>query len=166
MKKIFITLILLIILTPVAVSAKITAKCTIEKITQHKLLVTFSWEVTVYSDKNWDACDLTISFHDIRGHEIHSISERIELKTGKNIFEGHEIVHTDVWERIRKHVATIDCVFRSQATGAGFCPARVSLIFFFHNILFRHFMPDSIHLTCGNPLHKASLSRPGSMIST
>ena len=122
-KKVFIFSIFMIILTAAAVSAKITAHCTVEKIAQHKLLVTFAWEATVHADKGWDACDLKISFHDARGKEIHSVTERIALKKGKNIFEGHEIVRAFIWERIRKYTTTIDCVFRSQTSDVRFCPA-------------------------------------------
>ena len=83
----------------------------VKKIRQHDLVVTFSWKVTVVSDKTHDACDLKISFKDERGQEIYLVRETLRLIPGPNIFEGHEICRSELWERITRSVATLDCVF-------------------------------------------------------
>ena len=112
MKKISILCFLIVFLiSSPAVIARLSVKCDIEKIAQHELLVTLSWKVSVYSDKDWDACDLIISFKDSQGHKIHTLSERLRLKAGPNSFTGHEICDTKIWKRTERYVATLDCVF-------------------------------------------------------
>ena len=111
MKKIFIFCFLLFFLMVPALVAGPIVDCDVKKISQHELLVTFSWEVTVQSDKDWDVCDLTISFHDGEGHEIYAVFDRLEIKIGSNYFSGHEICSTKTWNRIEKYLTTLDCVF-------------------------------------------------------
>jgi hypothetical protein len=91
--------------------AKPVVECEVKKVAQHKLLVTFAWKAVITSDKNWDACDLTISFLDSRGREVYVIRERVHLKVGKNAFEGNEICDSEIWRRMRKYITTLDCVF-------------------------------------------------------
>ena len=111
MRKTFIFCFILIFLMASAANAKPTVKCNINKIAQHKLLVTFTWEITVYSDKNWQVCELVISFRDGKGDEIYTVQDRLKLKIGPNSFMGHEICDTKIWGRIKKYVTTLDCVF-------------------------------------------------------
>jgi hypothetical protein len=94
------------------VHAKPKVECEIKKIAEHSLLVTFSWQVSVNSDKAWDACDLKISFRDSKGLEIYTLKETIALKVGQNAFSGTEICHADIWKRVVKYVTTLDCVFQ------------------------------------------------------
>jgi hypothetical protein len=91
--------------------AKPVVECEVEKVAQHKLLVTFAWKATITSDKGWDACDLSISFLDGKGREVYRIQERLNLKVGKNSFEGDEICDSAIWQRMRKYITTLDCVF-------------------------------------------------------
>jgi len=83
----------------------------IREVARHQMLVTFSWDVTIDSDKSWDGCDLKISFHDGKGNEMYAVKEAISLKVGRNAFNGTEICSVDIWKRVAKYVTTLDCVF-------------------------------------------------------
>ena len=83
----------------------------IREVARHQMLVTFTWDVTIDSDKAWDGCDLKITFHDGKGKEIYAVKETIALKLGRNSFSGTEICSIDTWNRVAKYVTTLDCVF-------------------------------------------------------
>jgi hypothetical protein len=91
--------------------AKPTVKCDVVKVSEHQLLVTFEWRVSIFSDKAWDGCDLRISFQDNKGQEIFFVKEILKLKTGQNEFSGADICSKDVWKRTIKYVTTLDCQF-------------------------------------------------------
>ena len=91
--------------------AKPTVKSDVIKVTEHPLLVTFQWRVSIFSDKTWDGCDLRISFQDNKGQEIFFVKEILKLKTGQNEFSGTDICNRDIWKRTVKRVATLDCQF-------------------------------------------------------
>jgi hypothetical protein len=91
--------------------AKPTVKCEVLKVSEHKLLVTFEWRVSILSDKAWDGCDLRISFQDNKGQEIYFVKEILKLKTGHNEFSGTDICNRDVWKRVVKYVTILDCQF-------------------------------------------------------
>lgn len=110
-KKVIIPVILAFLFTAIPLHAEPKVQCEVKKIRQHNLLVTFSWNVTVQSDKTHDACDLTISFRDAKNREVYLVSETLRLKSGKNTFEGHEICEVSIWESVVKYLATLDCVF-------------------------------------------------------
>ena len=99
----------LVMIAPLQAKPKVTYE--IKEVAKHERLVTFSWHVTIQSDKTWDGCDLKISFRDSNGEEVYTVKETIALKIGQNIFSGTEICPTDVWERVVKSVTTLDCVF-------------------------------------------------------
>ena len=107
---VLLTMLLFLVGTPLA-HAKPVVECEVKKVVQHKLLVTFAWKATITSDKSWDACDLSISFLDGKGREVYIIREQLNLKVGKNNFEGNEICDSDIWQRMRKYITTLDCVF-------------------------------------------------------
>lgn len=111
MKRIafFIAVLLLLGVSPA--HAGPTVKCKIEKVSEHKHLVTFMWNLTVASDKHWDACDMAISFRDPEGLEIYRVEELLKIKVGNNAFTGHEILDIETWKQIRESRATLDCVF-------------------------------------------------------
>jgi hypothetical protein len=92
--------------------AKPKVECEIKKVAEHSLLVTFSWQVSVNSDKAWDGCDLKISFRDSKGQEIFTVKDTIALKVGQNAFSGTEVCQADIWKRVAKYVTTLDCVFQ------------------------------------------------------
>ena len=94
---------------PLAAGPKVN--CDVTLISKHSLLVTFSWRVTVYSDKSWDGCDLKISFRDKAGKEIHLVREVIKLKIGNNEYSGNDICDADTWQHIEKRITTLDCLF-------------------------------------------------------
>jgi hypothetical protein len=94
---------------PLQAKPKITPE--IREVARHRMLVTFSWDVTIQSDKTWDGCDLKIAFHDAKGNEIYSLKEIIALKVGHNSFSGTEICSIDIWDRRARTVTTLDCVF-------------------------------------------------------
>ena len=110
-REIMVSCLLLLLLVIPDVQAKPKVKCDVSKVAEHKLLVTFSWTVTVYSDKAWDACNLTISFRDKKAHELYKVKETHKLKIGTNTFSGNEICPKEKWESIDKYITTMDCVF-------------------------------------------------------
>jgi len=93
------------------VDAKPTVKCDVFKVSEHPLLVTFEWRVSIFSDKAWDGCDLRISFQDSKGQEIYFVKEILKLKIGQNEFSGTDICNRDVWKRAVKYVTSLDCQF-------------------------------------------------------
>jgi len=107
---IFLTILGFLVLAPPA-HAKPRISCEVQKVAQHKLLVTFAWKANITSDKGWDACDLSISFLDAKGSEVYVVRERLSIKVGENAFEGSGICDRAIWERIRKYITTLDCVF-------------------------------------------------------
>lgn len=111
MKKTLIMIALFVIFAALPAGAEPTLRYNVKKIKQHDMLVTFSWQVTVISDKVHDACDLKISFRDDHGREVYLVRETLKIKAGSNAFEGHEICSSEVWEHIYKSVAILDCVF-------------------------------------------------------
>lgn len=94
---------------PLHAKPKITPE--IREVARHQMLVTFSWDVTIQSDKAWDGCDLKIVFHDAKGNELYAVKETIALKIGSNSFSGTEICSVSIWERRARTVTTLDCVF-------------------------------------------------------
>lgn len=110
-RLILITGILIFTIMMSPASAKLNVKCEVEEISSHELLVTLGWNVTVQSDKSWDACDLVISFLDEGGREIFVIRETKKIKAGSNSFSGSDICESQVWKRVRKYVASFDCIF-------------------------------------------------------
>ncbi|MFZ7111705.1 MAG: hypothetical protein ACOWYE_08475 [Desulfatiglandales bacterium] len=103
--------VLLVLSMTVSVHAGPVVSCEVKKVREHDLLMTFVWDVSVVSEKHYDACDLSISFQDGQGREILIVKETIEIKAGSNAFEGHEICDIETWQRIKKYVAKLDCVF-------------------------------------------------------
>lgn len=91
--------------------AKPRITCEVKVVARHKLLVTFAWKANITSDKVWQACDLSISFQDAKGKELYVVRKRLNLKVGKNVFEDEGICDRAVWQRIRKYVTTLDCIF-------------------------------------------------------
>jgi len=110
-RKTIITGFLFFFLIVPTVNARPKVKSDIEKIAQHNLLVTFAWKVTVHSDKNWDVCDLIISFRDNEGEEIYVVRDELKLSVGSNFFSGHDICETKIWKRIEEYLTTLNCVF-------------------------------------------------------
>lgn len=110
-KTCLLGLVLAFLLASSPLGAQPKVKCEINKISQHQLLVNFSWKVTVYSNKAWDGCDLKISFRDKAGKEIHLIRDVLKLKVGNNEYSGSDICDTDTWKRIDKYVTSLDCLF-------------------------------------------------------
>lgn len=91
---------------------RLTAKCEVKVVSQHPNLVTFTWEGSVESDKNWEACDLVISFLDAEGKQIHEVRETIRVRAGRNTISGFDICEAQIWKRIKKYVTRLDCVFQ------------------------------------------------------
>ena len=91
--------------------AKPTVKCDVFKVSEHQLLVTFGWRVSVFSDKAWDGCDLRISFQNNKGQEVYFVKEILKLKVGQNEFSGTDICNREVWKQAVKFVTTLDCQF-------------------------------------------------------
>ena len=84
----FLALTALFLVSSVA-EAKPTVKCEVLKVSEHKLLVTFEWRVSILSDKAWDGCDLRISFQDSKGQEIFFCERNPETEGGaQRIFRG------------------------------------------------------------------------------
>jgi hypothetical protein len=111
MKKICIAVFFLSFVYVSISEAGPTVTCSVKEVSRHELLVTYSWEVSIVSDKKWDACDLHIAFLDGHGREIFAVSERLEMKIGKNLFSGSDICEKKLWQRAKKYSATLDCIF-------------------------------------------------------
>jgi hypothetical protein len=113
MKRKFALLLALatLLLFSISADAKPTVKCNVIKISEHQLLVTFQWRVSVFSDKAWDGCDLRISFRDDKDRELYLVHEVLKLKVGQNEFSGTDICHRDVWKQAVKYLTTLDCQF-------------------------------------------------------
>lgn len=91
--------------------AKPTVKCEVIKVSEHPLLITFEWRVSIFSDRAREGCDLRISFQDAKGQEIYFVKEVLKLQVGPNGFSGTEICDRDVWKKVVKYVTTLDCQF-------------------------------------------------------
>jgi len=113
MKRKFGLLLALLILFVLSswVDAKPTVKFDVVKVSEHQMLVTFEWRVSIFADKAWDGCDLRISFQDSKGQEIHFVKEILKLKVGQNEFSGTDICSRDVWTRAVKYLTSLDCQF-------------------------------------------------------
>ena len=110
-RLIIIASLLILLITATSANAKLVVKCEVNEVSTHELLVTLSWKVAVQSDKNWDACDLVISFLDDGGKEIFVINETKKVRAGSNSFSGSEICDSQIWNRVRKYIASFDCIF-------------------------------------------------------
>lgn len=108
----FIPMVLLLwVLVSGGAQAKPTVKCEVIKVSEHSLIVTFEWRVSIFSDKARDGCDLRISFQDAKGQEIFFVKEVLKLKVGPNGFSGTDLCDRDVWKKAVKYVTTLDCQF-------------------------------------------------------
>ena len=111
MKKIFVsTIVVFFLLIPIT-SAKLTVKYSVNEISRHALMATLVWTLTVQSDKNYEACDMIISFKDKNGKDIYIIEERLRIKIGSHSYSGHEICSLKIWDRVEKQVASLNCLF-------------------------------------------------------
>jgi hypothetical protein len=113
MKRKFVFFVALSVLCLVSgrISAKPTVKSDVVKVSEHQMLVSFEWRVSIFSDKAWDGCDLRISFQDSKGQEIYFVKEILKLKVGQNEFSGSDICNRDIWKRTVKRVTSLDCQF-------------------------------------------------------
>jgi hypothetical protein len=102
-------LILAFIVTPLYGEPK--TQCHIREISQHDTLVTFSWELSVYSERRHKACVVMISFRDGEGEELFAITETLDFKQGTNAFEGLEVCQREDWEQVKKYVTEVNCMF-------------------------------------------------------
>jgi hypothetical protein len=87
------------------------AQCQIREISQHETLVTFSWELSAYSERKHKACIVSISFRDGEGRELFCVTQTLDFKQGNNAFEGLEVCQRRDWERVKKYVTEINCMF-------------------------------------------------------
>lgn len=112
-KKMFCLILALCVLFALScpVHAKPTVKCEVLKVSEHQLLVTFEWRVSILAEKSWDGCDLRISFQDNKGQEIFFVKEILKLKAGHNEFSGTDLCSRDLWKRAVKYLTTLDCQF-------------------------------------------------------
>jgi len=101
---------IVLVLAPSA-SAKLEVNLEVNKVAEHAKLVTLTWKATIESDRDWDGCELHISFRDAKDREIHQIKTMLSLQTGPNEITGHEICEISVWERTRKFAGKLNCGF-------------------------------------------------------
>jgi hypothetical protein len=95
---------------PLVADSKPRVTCEVDVVARHPSLVTFTWRVTVESERDSDACDLIISFLDGSGTEVHALREILSVKAGRSTFSGHDVCDSIIWDRIKKYVTTFDCV--------------------------------------------------------
>ena len=103
-------LVFALVLAPAA-SAKLEVELDVQKVSEHSVLVTLTWEARIQSDRDWDGCELVISFRDLRDREIHRINKTMRLEKGLNEVSGHEICEASVWERTQKFSGKLNCGF-------------------------------------------------------
>jgi len=101
---------LVLILAPAA-PAKLEVELEVRKVSEHSVLVTLTWEARIQSDRDWDGCELVISFRDLRDREIHRINKSMRLEKGLNEISGHEICEASVWDRTHKFSGQLNCGF-------------------------------------------------------
>ncbi len=99
-----------LVLAPPA-SARLEVELDVQEVAEHAVLVTLTWKAIIRSDRDWEACELLISFRDLRDREIHRITKQVRLKNGRNEISGHEICEASVWERTRKFAGKLNCGF-------------------------------------------------------
>lgn len=99
-----------ILLAPVA-SAKLEVRLEVNKVAEHAKLVTLTWTAAIESDRDWEACELYISFRDAQDREVHRITTMLSLHSGQNEVSGHEICEISVWERTHKFAGKLNCGF-------------------------------------------------------
>lgn len=99
-----------LVLAPAA-SARLEVSLEVSRVAEHAKLVTLTWKATIESDRDWDGCELHISFRDAQDREIHQITTMLSLRTGRNEVTGHEICETSVWERTHKFAGKLNCGF-------------------------------------------------------
>lgn len=92
-------------------SAKLEVELDVQKVAEHSVLVTLTWKASILADRDWDGCELVISFRDLRDREVHRITKTMRLKSGRNEVSGHEICEASVWERTRKFAGKLNCGF-------------------------------------------------------
>lgn len=102
-------LIFVFIATPLYGGPK--AQCHIRVISQRDYLVSFSWELSVYSERQHKACVVLISFRDGNGKELFAVTETLDFKQGTNAFQGIEVCQREDWERVSKYVTEVNCMF-------------------------------------------------------
>ncbi len=103
-------LVLTLVLAP-ATPAKLEVELEVRKVSEHSVLVTLTWEARIQSDRDWDGCELVVSFRDLQGREIHRINKTMRLEKGLNEVSGHEICEASVWERTQKFSGKLNCGF-------------------------------------------------------
>ena len=94
-----------------AASAELKVELDVRKVAEHSVLVTLMWSATIVADREWEGCELLISFRDIRDREIHRITRTLSLESGRNEIAGHEICGVSVWEKTRKFSGKLNCGF-------------------------------------------------------
>ena len=92
-------------------AAKLEVELDVQKVAEHSVLVTLTWTATIIADRDWDGCELQISFRDSRDREIHLVTKSLSLKTGRNEITGHEICEVSIWEKTRKFSGKLNCGF-------------------------------------------------------
>jgi hypothetical protein len=103
-------LVLTLLLAPAA-PAKLEVELDVQKVSEHSVLVTLTWAARIRADRDWEGCELLISFRDLRDREVHRITKSLSLQTGMNQVTGHEICETSVWDRTRKFSGKLNCGF-------------------------------------------------------
>ncbi|MCF8062825.1 MAG: hypothetical protein K9M82_09935 [Deltaproteobacteria bacterium] len=103
-------LVLGLVLAPAA-SARLEVELDVQKVSEHSVLVTLTWAARIEADRDWEGCELVISFRDLRDREIYRITRTLSLRNGLNEVTGHEICESSVWERTRKFAGKLNCGF-------------------------------------------------------
>ena len=83
----------------------------VQEVAKHAVLVTLSWTVTIQADRDWEGCELLISFRDDQDREIHRITKTMSVKKGRSEITGHDICETSVWDKTRKFSGKLNCGF-------------------------------------------------------
>ncbi len=114
MKKRFQSSILAVVLvlglSPVpAFPSGLQVQLDVQEVVKHSVLVTISWTVTIQADRDWESCELLISFRDDADREIHRITKILSVKKGRSEVTGHDICEASVWDKTRKFSGKLNC---------------------------------------------------------
>lgn len=107
--SVFAAVLFLAVIPPPASSSGLQVTLDVQEVAKHSVLVTVSWTVTIQSDRDWEGCELLISFRDGGDREIHRITKTLSLKKGRNSVTGHDICETSVWDRTHKFSGKLNC---------------------------------------------------------
>jgi hypothetical protein len=94
-----------------AASSGLQVELDVQEVSVHAALVTLSWKVVIQSERDWEGCELLISFRDGQDREVHRITKELRVQKGRSEVTGHDICEAQVWKRTHKFSGKLNCGF-------------------------------------------------------